>query len=448
MIQIYYQYIIILLIILIFKYYRLTKEHLTDSDDKYKNKIYAYLSKPSYFINEKIELKISSPFKKCKFELLNIHPKTNKIYNISINDYDIIMEDKILTKSQNIPKYSFASGCNWNTTYSFYLDKNLPSDLYIIKLSSNNILHYLILTIKNHKPSSNNIILINTNTWQAYNYFGGASLYTYKISDTKYKILNGSISTQLSYDRPYLYSNNRITEYLYLKKDKSYQGIHLIYNELIFLKWCKLKSIKYDVITDYDLHYNYNILPYKNFILCGHPEYWTPQMIEYINKYQQNNGNITSLGGNSIYRKISINYNIIKPYKNKPISGTYVYNNSKYYYDIINNIVGNLYDKYGYRKYYDYKKIKDHWIYNGLTLKNNENICKTYKPLGHELDKIINKNANILARGPYNTGLIIYNSSVGKGQIFSVGSITYCSCLLYEPNLSTITHNVIKKFEM
>lgn len=445
----YYIYLFILLLILNYCLY--IKEDLSSKN------ILAYLSEPSYYKDDTIELKISYGGK-CNIHVLDIHPTINEGIKLSINDYKIIYEENnIETTYQSTPKFSFAEGCNWSSNYSFKNDNfklnksDLKSDMYIIKIFNESATYYLPLIIKSRTPSTKNIILINTNTWQAYNTFGGATLYRYNIDDKKYKIKNGKISTQLSYNRPHSHPKNSIELYINSDKDTKYKGIHIIYNELVFLRWCKLKDIEYEIITDYDLHYDYNIKSYKNLILCGHPEYWTTHMIDVVYKFQiDNNGNIISLGGNSIYREITINNKNIYPTKNKLQNGTKAFkeDDNKKYINIIKNIVGNVYNQRGFNNYYDYTvKNPSHWIYDGLNLERNSKICKSCKPLGHELDKIIHTTVEKPADGLYNTGLILFNSSIGTGRVFSVGSITYCSCLLYELNLSKITYNVIKNFE-
>ena len=241
----YYLYIIIFLLIL--HNYQYVKEYFSPI-----NKILAYLSKPSYYIDEEIELKISSIFNICNLQIFNIHPSTNKIRHISIDDYKIIYEKKgIKTKQQSTPAYSFAEGCNWTTTYSFKLNQNLKSDMYIIKLYNGLTIHYLILLIKNRTPSAKNIVLMNTNTWQAYNNFDGASLYTYTSPHKKYFLDTNRPSTQVSYQRPFPKQSSMILNYIQL--GQKYKGLHIVYSELIFLKWCKLNNIQYDITTDYDL---------------------------------------------------------------------------------------------------------------------------------------------------------------------------------------------------
>lgn len=445
--------IIIILTLFFFYYYLFYKNNKELLNNE---KILAYLSESSYYNDDTIELKISY-YGKCNLQILDIHPINNKNTKITINDYKIIYEkNDIETTYQSTPKFAFAEGCNWSTTYSFKLDTlHLKSDVYMIRLFNKSTFFNLPLIIKSKTPSTKNIILMNTNTWQAYNKFGGANLYRYSIDDKKYKIKNGKMTSKLSYDRPYIKPFNGKIDYfnLYINsnKDTKYKGIHIIYNELVFLRWCKLQNIEYEVITDYDLHYDYNINLYKNLILCGHPEYWTTHMIDIVFDFQKYfNGNIISLGGNSIYRKIDIHNNYIHPTLNKQQSSTvsYTWTKNKKYINRIKNIVGNLYNQDGYGNYYDYTvKNPSHWIFNGLDLKYNSKICKSCKPLGHELDKIIHSNVEKPAKGVYNTGLILFNSSIGTGRVFSVGSITYCSCLLYEPNLSKITYNVIKEFE-
>ena len=69
------------------------------------------------------------------------------------------------------------------------------------------------------------------------------------------------------------------------------------------LDWMDAKSFGYDVITDDDLHHEgVGLLePYRVIVTGTHPEYWTLQMLNALEAYEQNGGRLMYLGGNGFY---------------------------------------------------------------------------------------------------------------------------------------------------
>jgi len=63
------------------------------------------------------------------------------------------------------------------------------------------------------------------------------------------------------------------------------------------------KSFGYDVVTDDDLHHEgVGLLePYRVIVTGTHPEYWTLQMLNALEAYEQNGGRLMYLGGNGFY---------------------------------------------------------------------------------------------------------------------------------------------------
>jgi hypothetical protein len=107
-------------------------------------------------------------------------------------------------------------------------------------------------------------VLANTNTWNAYNDWGGRS---------KYGLRPGAV---LSFERPNPGSS---------PADDG-QLNHLTRAELWVLGWLEDAGFTTDVFTDHDFHAGISALQdYKALILSTHPEYWTPQMLDNLNRY-------------------------------------------------------------------------------------------------------------------------------------------------------------------
>ena len=77
----------------------------------------------------------------------------------------------------------------------------------------------------------------------------------------------------------------------------------LLNADLHLLDWLDAKGFDYDVITDDELHHEGSALlePYQVVLTGTHPEYWTTQMLAGLESYQAGGGRLMYLGGNGFY---------------------------------------------------------------------------------------------------------------------------------------------------
>jgi hypothetical protein len=100
----------------------------------------------------------------------------------------------------------------------------------------------------------------------------------------------------------------------------------------------------------------------------------------------------------------------------------------------------------------------DHWAFAGTGLRAGDRFGERSLDLrcpggasGHETDKV-SPNApdgvRLLARGenPDDGGAHMVHVRVGEGEVFSVGSISYCTALPVDDAVSAVTRNVLRRF--
>ncbi len=78
---------------------------------------------------------------------------------------------------------------------------------------------------------------------------------------------------------------------------------HQLGADLHLIDWLESQNIAYDVITDHDLHREgASILkPYRAVMTGTHAEYWTANMLDGLDEYQQQGGRFIYLSGNGLY---------------------------------------------------------------------------------------------------------------------------------------------------
>lgn len=110
---------------------------------------------------------------------LYINVDSEKDINVEIIDKGLKIYNsyKVLASPQKINKLSFAEGCKWTKSISIEVCFLKPG-LYFFKLYNGTEDFFIpfIIKNKNTKDYKQNLVILNTNTWCAYNNYGGLIL--------------------------------------------------------------------------------------------------------------------------------------------------------------------------------------------------------------------------------------------------------------------------------
>lgn len=420
-----------------------------------------YADKICAFPKEEINLKVSTKERKFSVDLIRVGK------NLSKSDEVLSINGEYQSIETQFPS---AFGCGWKSTFKYKIPDGLSSGCYLIKLigKMNNNGAFIPIIIKPKKVSSDIAVIASTNTWQAYNSWGGQNYYiNYTSFPSKY-----IISRQRPFD---LYFRNYIEEECKTTRD------HLLVGERFVWAWLEREKINYDLYSDMSLHrtneFESYLSKYKIIIINTHSEYWSYDMINNLKRFIDNGGHVLSLSGNTIYKEVEfIDDNTLI------LDGAY-FRYQNFYEE---TILGVAHDLRGFSTWAPYEVCQsNHWAFKGTNLNPGDlfgtkgmNVSPDEVPgaSGWETDKISPysfSDATLLARGtnPEGIGLnmVIHNPKIPKwienligrkgggadivifkrpnsGYVFSVGSISYGGSLLVDENISIITKNVINKF--
>lgn len=207
-------------------------------------------------------------------------------YKQDFRKYISIKTDKSPLYSTTFPPHSYhtpedasQNGCGWPVTTFWQVSNNTEPSVYFACFKYRRNVTYVIFVVRPKKSglTSKIICQLSTNTYQAYNAWGGHSLYPKPISK--------GIVNPISLDRPcqlwdYILYEAPIINWL----ERNYT-----------VEFCA----NFDLDSDNKLLENYNL-----FISCGHDEYWSKTMRERIEEFGVNGGNVMFLSGNTCYRPI------------------------------------------------------------------------------------------------------------------------------------------------
>ena len=344
-------------------------------------------------------------------------------------------------------------------------------------------------------PKAPIAVLASSNTWNAYNNFGGRSNYI----NSNHLPPKPTVNARLDLIRYTMAGAFNVwgfpdEEYAPLSFERPEVGNKVLENEEVtdpikgrlacgyapaewrLLGWLEREGLEYDYYSESQLHFGeLDLDAYKILILSVHPEYWSRTMYERVKEWvYKRGGRLMYLGGNGLNCEVEfidestlkINTHLAGAGNELGMAdpdGPDIYFESRMHRRLKEseaNLLGVVTTHTGIMTAAPYKVIDaSHWVFNGTDLSNGdlfgeENLQERISggASGHETDKMSPSspaNTVLLAKGtnPDDGGSeMVYYETDSGGGVFSAGSITYGASILVDENISRITSNVIEQF--
>jgi hypothetical protein len=189
--------------------------------------------------------------------------------------------------------------CPWTPTLTLSIDSTWPPGCYLLKLVGNGgEEQYIPLTIRDDASTAAYVIQNSVTTWQAYNLFGGYSLY-YGVAGRRQTFANRARA--VSFDRPYPST--------WASGAADFMG-----NEYPLLYHLESLGLDLTYWTDIDLHANPQLLAnHRCLFSLGHDEYWSAPMRSAAQTSSAAGVNLAFLGANASYRQIRLQPTSVGP---------------------------------------------------------------------------------------------------------------------------------------
>ncbi|GAC1671374.1 MAG: hypothetical protein NVS9B2_18120 [Steroidobacteraceae bacterium] len=178
--------------------------------------------------------------------------------------------------------------CRWSPAYVLHVPDGWTSGMYVAKLRLKNPppnapgYNYIVFVVRDDARRSDIVYQQPVATYQAYNRYGGSSLYGCYVS----ACTHGEAAHKASFDRPY-----------------ARDGLGPLFSwEQPLIFW--LERAGYDIAytTDIDTHEDgARIERSKIFLTAGHGEYWSKQMYDAVENARDRGVHLAFLGGNTLY---------------------------------------------------------------------------------------------------------------------------------------------------
>ncbi|HEY2959239.1 MAG TPA: N,N-dimethylformamidase beta subunit family domain-containing protein [Actinomycetota bacterium] len=176
---------------------------------------------------------------------------------------------------------------HWHPSLSLTVGADWPPGDYLLKLVAASGQRYVPLSVRDDTSRATLVIQNAVTTWQAYNRWGGRSLYVGP---------DGSLATRsrvVSFDRPYYAAGAGAGDFL---------G-----NEYPLVRLVERLGLDVTYWTDQDLHQHpERLLAHRGLVSLGHDEYWSTRMRRGAEAARAHGVNLAFLGANAVYRHIRL----------------------------------------------------------------------------------------------------------------------------------------------
>ena len=331
----------------------------------------------------------------------------------------------------------------WSQSTSITIDDNWPPGSYLLKLnSSEGGAHYIPLTVRRDDCAASLVVVSAVTTWQAYNPWGGRSLYENFGPGSRF-----DRSLVVSFDRPYASAYN-------------WGSADFLTHELPLISLIEELGIDTAYVTDIDLHTSaldgdgslHPVLLNRTALLTtGHDEYYSTPMRATLERARDTGINLAFFGANAVYRHIrlepnseSVPYRQLVNYRTAdsdpmtnedPLQSTVQWRNAP-----LNQpesaLIGVQYFAAGITA--SMKLVNtDNWVFNDVDLSNGRTLKKLVAIEADGLGPSSSEPSNleVLASSPviyknsrYNHAMTYYSADSGAG-VFATGTIGWINAL-------------------
>lgn len=227
-------------------------------------------------------------------------------------------------------------GCGWPAASEIATSADWPSGYYDLTLTDAKgavAHHFICLKRPVDRARATAVMVLTTNTWHAYNWWGGANAYadvTALMAGAKLDVAmagaTGILSTERPFaqnllappadvprlvnlrprgigERPFAGDTARMRAGRYSPYDNSAGFLHKW--EHVFAAWAEGEGITLDYLTDRDLDEDAGVLDgYRCVLLVGHSEYWSGPQRDALEGFVDAGGGLAILSGNTGFWRV------------------------------------------------------------------------------------------------------------------------------------------------
>ncbi len=195
--------------------------------------------------------------------------------------------------------------CDWTPGFKKHIPNGWVSGVYLAKLTElgRGASSYVIFVVREDRRDSPYLFQLAVTTYQAYNSWGGHSLYTKPAS---------ARAREVSFNRPYGH---------HVPQPEHAVGASDFFNwEVNMLRYLEREGYDVSYATNVDIHESAAmLLRHQAFLSVGHDEYWSPTMRLNLESALAAGVSLAFVGGNPMYFRIRLEPSRISGAPNRTI---------------------------------------------------------------------------------------------------------------------------------
>jgi hypothetical protein len=233
---------------------------------------------------------------------------------------DVVWTGTVPTGEHPVPQRAWSEGCGWPAATSVTAGPGWRSGYYEVTLSvqveGKLRRDHAFFVLRPPADSPNTILLqLSTNTWYAYNDFGGLNLYTGATSSSLqrpmargYLFKPAGAGRRVATVNPPDPDMNAHVGYLRHHHLSGYAGSAGWPDwELPFVQWAEREGFEFDMCTNADLEDHPTIVDrYRLVLSVGHDEYWSGRMRDTVEGFVGRGGNVAFFSGNTSFWQVRL----------------------------------------------------------------------------------------------------------------------------------------------
>ena len=175
---------------------------------------------------------------------------------------------------------------DWRQSYALRIPEDWTSGVYLARLraAGGSPAEALVVFVVRHDAQTADFVYkLPLNTYQAYNNWGGKSLYAFNSE--------GDAATSVSFDRPYALRGG---------------AGHFFHWDFPMIRWLEREGYNVTYIADVDAHTEGAYLPGRRALLSvGHDEYWSKEMRDSWERARDAGYSLGFFGANTAYWQVA-----------------------------------------------------------------------------------------------------------------------------------------------
>ncbi len=273
-----------------------------------------YPLRQSYVAGETVEMCCSSSVASFSAEVARVGAKRTVVWRRA----------GIAGHAREVPANASTDGCGWPVTFEVAVDPEWASGFYEVTLRADGVegpegTSHAFFVVRSVRPGRDTaiVVVLSTNTYNAYNKWGGQCLYTGATQVSFQRPIDRGFIT-----RPDAVYDGRMTsiepggdpehrqllDYLAVNKYPTWCASGGWHNwERRFVRWAECAGFALDFAINSDLEEHHGLLAgYRLMVSVGHDEYWSWPMRNAVDTFVERGGNHAIFSGNTSFWQVRL----------------------------------------------------------------------------------------------------------------------------------------------